>query len=141
MRSFLAARMRRMALIKVVFPTPGPPVITSTLLARACSTAAFWLAASSRPRRCSTQGMALAASIASPGRAALRQRLKSRRDAPLIAVQVGKEDRRLTGQGVDHHRALGQLQIEGALDQAALHRHPTGGAGLIKRSARPLHGQ
>ena len=64
MRNFLAARICRMALIKVVLPTPGPPVITSTLLARACSTAAFWLAASSRPRRCSTQVIALLASMA-----------------------------------------------------------------------------
>jgi hypothetical protein len=39
----------------VVLPTPGPPVITRTLEARASRTAAFWLGARSMPIRCSIQ--------------------------------------------------------------------------------------
>src|SRR6267143_604953 len=50
-----------------VLPTPGPPVITSTLETRATRTASRWLSASASFVRCSTQGMALSASIAGQG--------------------------------------------------------------------------
>jgi hypothetical protein len=42
----------------IVLPTPGPPVITSTLETRATRTASFWLSASASFVRCSTQGIA-----------------------------------------------------------------------------------
>ena len=52
-----------MEFTSVVLPTPGPPVITNTLLARAIRTASRWLAANCRPVRRSTHGIALAASM------------------------------------------------------------------------------
>ena len=58
-----AARMRRIAFTMVVLPTPGPPVMTSTLEARANRMAATWLWASDRPVFCSIQGNALSGSI------------------------------------------------------------------------------
>src|SRR5262245_56105697 len=63
----LAIRIFRTELINVVLPTPGPPVITSTLLERALVTALRWLSASVRPVRRSTQGKALATSIGGQG--------------------------------------------------------------------------
>jgi hypothetical protein len=51
-----ASRILRMELTRVVLPTPGPPVITSTLEARAMRTASRWLSASASFVRCSTQG-------------------------------------------------------------------------------------
>ena len=41
-----ARRILRMELTRVVLPTPGPPVITSTLETRATRTASRWLSAS-----------------------------------------------------------------------------------------------
>ena len=46
-------------LISVVFPTPGPPVMTVTLDESATLSAAFWLSASASFVLCSTHGMAL----------------------------------------------------------------------------------
>ena len=45
-----AARMRRMALTMVVLPTPGPPVMTSTLDISASWIAATWLSAKGQDR-------------------------------------------------------------------------------------------
>jgi hypothetical protein len=55
--------MRRMALTMVVFPTPGPPVMTKTLEIRARRIAATWLSANDKPVFRSTQGSAFSASI------------------------------------------------------------------------------
>src|SRR5229473_2186238 len=60
----LALRIFSRELTSVVLPTPGPPVITSTLETRATRTASCWLSASASFVRSSTQGMALSASIA-----------------------------------------------------------------------------
>ena len=59
----LAARMRRMALTMVVFPTPGPPVMTSTFDFNASWIAATWLSARARPMCFSTHGKAFSGSI------------------------------------------------------------------------------
>ena len=56
-----------MALTMVVFPTPGPPVMTNTLDISASRIAATWLSARARPIRSSTQGKALAGSIQGQG--------------------------------------------------------------------------
>jgi hypothetical protein len=48
-------------------PTPGPPVITMTLDARAVRVAFFWLSAKARPVFPSTQGIALSAAISGQG--------------------------------------------------------------------------
>ena len=68
----------------MVLPTPGPPVITSTLARSASRTAACWLAARVRPVRASTQGMALSASIAGQGRRPA-SRVRSRSAMPCSA--------------------------------------------------------
>jgi hypothetical protein len=51
----------------VVFPTPGPPVMTVTLETSATLSAAFWLSASTNFVLCSTHGMALSMSMAGQG--------------------------------------------------------------------------
>src|ERR1700704_4920367 len=60
-RTCLAISTFKIELTRVVLPTPGPPVIT--LLDRAIRAASRWLAASCRPVRCSTHGIALVVSI------------------------------------------------------------------------------
>jgi len=52
-----------MALTRVVLPTPGPPVITSTLEVSASATADLRLWAKTSPVRCSIQGIAFSGSI------------------------------------------------------------------------------
>src|SRR6516225_9001350 len=59
----LAARIRKTALIIVVLPTPGPPVITTTLDFSASRMAVTWLSARLSPTCFSTQGSALSGSI------------------------------------------------------------------------------
>jgi hypothetical protein len=59
--------MRRIALTMVVLPTPGPPVMTSTLQIRASRMAAIWLSARAKPMCFSTQGKALSGSIRGQG--------------------------------------------------------------------------
>jgi len=53
----------RTALTSVVFPTPGPPVITSTPELAACSTAARCAEASTVEVRCSNASIACAAPL------------------------------------------------------------------------------
>src|SRR3989442_893107 len=65
--TLFARRILRMELTRVVLPTPGPPVITSTLETRATRTASRWQSASASFVRCSTQGIALLASINGQG--------------------------------------------------------------------------
>jgi hypothetical protein len=50
----IAPQHRQDRVQHVVLPTPGPPVITSTLEASACRNACFWLSAGTRPVRRST---------------------------------------------------------------------------------------
>jgi len=64
-----------MALTMVVFPTPGPPVMTSTLDIRASRTAATWLSAMVRPMCFSTHGKALSGSIQGHGKAPFASRV------------------------------------------------------------------
>jgi hypothetical protein len=64
----LTLRIFRIELTRVVLPTPGPPLTTSTFVVSASRTASRWLAASVTPALLSTQGMAFAASIAGQGR-------------------------------------------------------------------------
>ena len=62
-RTCLAIKIFRIELTRVVLPTPGPPVMTTTLLESAVLTASRWLAANCKPVRRSTHGIALAASM------------------------------------------------------------------------------
>ncbi|CAO3429353.1 hypothetical protein [Azospirillum doebereinerae] len=68
-------RIFRIDFTRVVFPTPGPPVITMTLDANAIRTASFWLAANATPSLPSTQVMALSASISGQGGLPARRRV------------------------------------------------------------------
>ena len=70
-----AARIRRIALTIVVLPTPGPPVMTSTLAISASRIAAIWLSARTSPIRFSTHGRALSASIRGHGRVPFASRV------------------------------------------------------------------
>jgi len=63
----LAQSTRRTELTSVVLPTPGPPVITSTLALTARRSASAWLGANASPVSASTQGSARAMSIAGQG--------------------------------------------------------------------------
>ena len=85
-RSFvpLAERMRRIEFTMVVLPTPGPPVMTSTLERSARRMASTWLAASVSPVRPSIQGSALSASISGQGTAPDNRR-RSRSAMPFSA--------------------------------------------------------
>src|SRR3989442_11390298 len=60
---FLAWRIWRILVTIVVLPTPGPPVITVTLLCRAIATASRWEGDKVRLVFCSTQGRARAGSM------------------------------------------------------------------------------
>ena len=62
-----ARRIRSSELTRVVFPTPGPPVTTSTFAPSATRIASFWLSASVSRVRCSTQGIAFSVSIGGQG--------------------------------------------------------------------------
>src|SRR5262252_7791428 len=63
----LASRIFSSELTSVVLPTPGPPVITSTLAPSATRMASFWLSASAIFVPPSTQGIALSALIRGRG--------------------------------------------------------------------------
>src|SRR6476619_211558 len=56
--TLFAESTRSIELTIVVLPTPGPPVMTSTLETSARRIAVFWLSASCSPMRCSNQGRA-----------------------------------------------------------------------------------
>ena len=66
-RTPLAPSTFRTEFTSVVLPTPGPPVITSTLASTARVSASRWLGARASPVLPSTQGIARAASITSQG--------------------------------------------------------------------------
>jgi hypothetical protein len=68
--------IRRIALTIVVLPTPGPPVMTSTLAIRARRIAAIWLSARARPIRFSTHGRALSGSIQGHGSVPFASRVR-----------------------------------------------------------------
>ena len=67
METFFATRILRIELTSVVLPTPGPPVITSTLEWSAVRSAWLWLSASTDLVRVTTQAVALPASIDGQG--------------------------------------------------------------------------
>ena len=102
----LAARMRRMALTMVVLPTPGPPVMTSTLEISASRIAATWLSARARPIRCSTHGNALSGSIQGHGSAAIRKPHQPLGNGALRPMQARQKHTRSFANPVGDHRAL-----------------------------------
>src|SRR6266487_1747083 len=110
---------------------PGPPVITSTLEASASATADLWLSASTRPVRCSIQGIALSGSIQGQG------------SLPGRADQLRRDLQKLYGQRheiVDGQPAMALIHClrkrirdagphpdHGGLLNAELHRDGVGG--------------
>ena len=61
--TFFALRMVKMELTKVVLPTPGPPVMTTTRFSRTVFSASRWLGASVLLVRCWHQVTAFSKSI------------------------------------------------------------------------------
>ena len=120
------ARIFRMALTSVVLPTPGPPVITSSLERSARRTASRWLAASAipsspRPRR---SPRPLRSRARAGGRwpvAAAARRCPARPGAARPGT------RRHAVDGVGHHRALGELQLERGVDHLGRDLEQLGG--------------
>ena len=116
-----------MLLTRVVLPTPGPPVITSSLARRARRTASRWLGARPSPSLCSTQAIAGSASTAGQGGLpAARPRSRSAmpcsaRYSPARNTHGAALDR------VGHHRPVRQLQLEGGVDQLGRDRQQLGG--------------
>ena len=62
----------------------------------------------------------------------MRQLLQRFGYAPLIAVQVGQEDRRLRRQVIGHDGALADFQVQGLLDQGGFEGLAAAGAGFIR---------
>ena len=116
-----AARMRRIALTMVVLPTPGPPVMTSTLDISASRIAATWLSA-----RCKTDALldprqGLVRIDPGPGQRAVRQPHQPLGDGALGPIQTGQKHAGRFADLVGDHRALGQFQIERRADQLLRH--------------------
>jgi hypothetical protein len=97
-------------LTRVVLPTPGPPVITSTLLERAIRTASRWLAASCRPVRRSDPRDRLGGVDRGPGWPGGQETPQSFGNCLLGPVQAGEEHAATTFQQVGHDIAVLQLQ-------------------------------
>src|SRR6266566_4962083 len=91
-----AARIRRMAFTSVVLPRPGP--------------------ASTRPVRCSIQGIAFRINRG-PGQLAGPKLQQPLGDAALCPVEAGQENATLIADHVGNHRAVSQFEVEGRADQ------------------------
>ena len=116
-----------MLLTSVVLPTPGPPVITSSLERSASRTASRWLAARVEPELALDPGDRLLGVDRRPGRAAGGQAAQPLGDALLGAVQPGQEHAGAALDRVGHHRPLGQLQLEGRVDHLGRDLQQLGG--------------
>ena len=137
-RTCLAIRIFRIELTSVVLPTPGPPVITSTLLERAVRTASRWLAASCRPVRRSTHGIALAASIGGQGGPADSENPQSFGDGLLGPVQAREEHAATAFQQVGHDIAGLQLQRQRRRDQVVGNiQQPARSSAVSSSTGRP----
>jgi hypothetical protein len=115
----LAARMRRMPFTMVVLPTPGPPVMTSTLETSASLIAAVWVSARASPIRPPTHGNALSGSIQGHGSVPFNSRIsrsamaRSARCSPARNVQrVSPTLSAMTvpSAGRPHYRCLGRAE-------------------------------
>ena len=106
-----------MAFTMVVLPTPGPPVMTSTLDISASRIAATWLSASASPMCFSTHGKALSGSIQGHGSDAVRQPHQPVGDGALRAMQTGEKYTRRFADPVGDHIALLQLELERGTDE------------------------
>src|SRR3954447_5608996 len=113
----LAARMRRIALTIVVLPTPGPPVMTSTLEVSAKRIAAAWLSARDKPVLRSIHGNALSGSIWGQGSAPWARRRSLSANHLLRPVQPREEDAALLADCVRNHGPLDQLKFQRCLHQ------------------------
>ena len=127
-RTPLAPSTFRTEFTSVVLPTPGPPVITSTLAATASVSASRWLGARASPVLPSTQGIARAGVDHRPGRAAPGQQAQPLGDGLLGAVEPGQEHASLAVHGVGHQLAVLQLKLERVADQPGPDLDQLGGA-------------
>ena len=113
----LAARMRRIELTIVVLPTPGPPVITSTL-DRSARRIAVHLALGERQAGLLLDpGHRLVGVDIGPGQLAVRPALQPLGDDLLGPVEPGQKDARGLADRVGDDGALGQFEVERGQDQ------------------------
>src|SRR3954467_3613751 len=110
--TLFAARIFRMALTSVVLPPPGPPVMTTTLDARAIRTAACWLSASVTPSFACTHAMALSASMVGQGGWPSPQGPEPLGDGPLGLPQLPHEDAWAVSDGVGDHHAVPEFEVD-----------------------------
>ena len=127
MAGVLARRICRMVLTSVVLPTPGPPVITSTLARSASRTASRWLSARVIPALRSAQGIACSGSTAGQGGRPARSR-RSRSAMPCSArCSPARNTHGAALDRVGHHRPLGELQRQGRVDHLGRDLEQLGG--------------
>ena len=105
----------------VVLPTPGPPVMTSTLEIRASRIAVLWLSASCRPDALLDPGQGLVRIDPRPGKLAVTEPDQSVSDAALGPIEARQKHARRFTDPIGDHGALGELQIEGRADQLLRH--------------------
>ena len=105
----------------VVLPTPGPPVMTSTLDISASRMAATWLSARVRPVFCSTHGNALSGSMQGQGSVPLASRMQPLGDHLLGPVETGQKHAGRLAHPVGDHAAFRKFQIERRPDQLLRH--------------------
>src|ERR1700693_1034936 len=129
-RTPFAARMRRMALTMVVLPTPGPPVMTSTLETRASLMAIAWLSARTSPTRCAIHGQRLIGIDPRPRERAIGEPMQPFGNDALGAMKPGQKDTGRFADAIGDDRAPSQLEIECGANQ--LQRH-------FKKSFRSRH--
>ena len=117
----LASRIFRIELTRVVLPTPGPPVITSTLDTRATRTASRLALGERQLRPLLDPRDGLVGIDRRPGRASDGQRLELLGNLPLGPVEAGEEDAAAAIEIIGDDRAILKLQAERRLDELGRH--------------------
>ena len=128
----LAARMRRIALTMVVLPTPGPPVMTSTLDASASRTAGLLAFGEGKSDPFLDPGQSpCLASIQGQGSVPFASRISRSAIGLLGPMQAGQKYAGRFADTVGDDRALCQFEIKGRARSA-----PPGPQAASRRAAR-----
>jgi hypothetical protein len=132
-----------MEFTRVVLPTPGPPVITSTLERVARRSASRWLGARDRPVLALHPGDGALHVDLGPGRRPKGEGPQPLRDGLLGPVQARQEHAGRALQRVRHHVTCLELQLERRLDQLRGYLDQGGGLGgelRHRQAAMPFAG-